>query len=36
MLHFDSHAEADEGNDTTIPKDDMGLQILLGERIISS
>ena len=36
MLHFDSNAEADEGHDTTIFEDDLGLQILLGERIILS
>jgi hypothetical protein len=36
MLHSDSDTETDEGNDTTIPEDDLGLQILLGEHIISS
>jgi hypothetical protein len=35
-LYFDSDAEADDGKDTALPKDDLGLQILLGERIISS
>ena len=35
-LHSDSDVEVDVGNDTTILEDGLGLQILLGDRIISS